>query len=376
MRRVLLTALCLSLFLGAAPVAAQKPRTHRVRSGDSIAKVADYYGVSQDDLRAQNGLSPGQNLKVGDEIRIPARTRGGGRAHVVKPGDTLAAVAKTYSVPVARLAAANKLGKQSSLQPGRTLVIPLADEDADAAGRPKKIDTLVKSGEVVRGGVRHAVQPGQNLWIIARAYNVTKERIIAANNMGQERPLTAGEKILIPGARQVVPVRVRGYTIQPIHFVRISNGKRATLRLMKANGQINPASRRELSRLSSPTGTKKNLRLLHPRLLHMIQRVAERWPGQQLELVSGYRPSQTGTESYHTLGQALDFRVSGVPNRELYEFCTQLPDTGCGYYPNSVFIHMDVRDRSAVWTDWSGPGEKAMYTPPATEPAQAAEPVP
>jgi uncharacterized protein YcbK (DUF882 family) len=295
---------------------------------------------------------------------------------VVRQGDTLAAIAKKFNVSVPRLAAANKLKQHSALQPGRTLVIPFDDKDAANSGRPRKVDTLVKSGEIVRGGVRHTVQPGQNLWIIARAYNVKKERIVAANNMGQERPLTAGERILIPGARQVVPVRVQGYTIQPIHFVRISNGKRATLRLMKANGQINPASRRELSRLTSPTGTKKNLRLLHPRLLHMIQRVAERWPGQQFELVSGYRPSQTGTESYHTLGQALDFRVAGVSNRELYEFCTQLPDTGCGYYPNSVFIHMDVRDRSAVWTDWSGPGEKAMYTPPATEPAQDGETAP
>jgi hypothetical protein len=33
-----------------------------------------------------------------------------------------------------------------------------------------------------------------------------------------------------------------------------------------------------------------------------------------------------------------------------------------GYYPNSSFIHLDVRkDRSAFWIDYSGPGERSMY---------------
>jgi len=36
---------------------------------------------------------------------------------------------------------------------------------------------------------------------------------------------------------------------------------------------------------------------------------------------------------------------------------------GVGYYPNSSFVHLDVRkDHSAFWIDYSGPGERAMYS--------------
>ena len=36
---------------------------------------------------------------------------------------------------------------------------------------------------------------------------------------------------------------------------------------------------------------------------------------------------------------------------------------GVGYYPNSTFVHLDVRkDRSAFWIDYSGPGERAVYS--------------
>jgi len=34
---------------------------------------------------------------------------------------------------------------------------------------------------------------------------------------------------------------------------------------------------------------------------------------------------------------------------------------GVGYYPNSVFIHLDSRDRDGYWIDYSRPGEKAIY---------------
>jgi uncharacterized protein YcbK (DUF882 family) len=95
----------------------------------------------------------------------------------------------------------------------------------------------------------------------------------------------------------------------------------------------------------------------------MLQRVAERFPGHSIDIISGYRPRKRGHKlSMHNLGRALDFRVRGVANRELYKFINGLPHVGAGYYPNSVFVHMDVRDRKTRWTDYAGPGEAARYT--------------
>ncbi|HEY0711832.1 MAG TPA: hypothetical protein VGF45_04105, partial [Polyangia bacterium] len=41
---------------------------------------------------------------------------------------------------------------------------------------------------------------------------------------------------------------------------------------------------------------------------------------------------------------------------------------GVGYYPNSSFVHLDIRrGASAFWIDYSGPGENAIYAKNALE---------
>lgn len=116
------------------------------------------------------------------------------------------------------------------------------------------------------------------------------------------------------------------------------------------------------------------VRALHPRLLQLLQTIAERYPGRAVEIISGYRPND-GT-SRHAHARALDLRVHGVPNEELRDFTRTLPNAGVGYYPNSVFVHVDVRDADegrAQWTDYSGPGETPRYGhwPPTDEDVQS-----
>lgn len=87
-------------------------------------------------------------------------------------------------------------------------------------------------------------------------------------------------------------------------------------------------------------------------------------PGRTVRVgvVSGYRPTSVG--SLHSHGRAMDIRLEGVENEELVAFCKSIPDTGCGYYPNSSFVHVDVRDPGAghvSWIDSSGPGETPRY---------------
>ena len=56
--------------------------------------------------------------------------------------------------------------------------------------------------------------------------------------------------------------------------------------------------------------------------------------------------------------------VQGVPNEEILKACRKLADVGCGYYPNSKFVHVDVRPArtgKAFWIDASAPGEPSRY---------------
>jgi hypothetical protein len=108
-----------------------------------------------------------------------------------------------------------------------------------------------------------------------------------------------------------------------------------------------------------------HVRVIHPRLLEVLARVTHRWPGHRVEIVSGYRPSSNphaGTRHAHA--RALDFRVVGVSRESLRDFARTLPLLGVGYYPHSVFVHVDIRDASegsARWTDYSEPGERPRY---------------
>jgi len=125
------------------------------------------------------------------------------------------------------------------------------------------------------------------------------------------------------------------------------------------------------------------------RLVARIQAVAEHFgkPNApvKMSIVSGYRPSSVG--SMHATGRAVDFRLEGVKNEDVIAFCKTLTDTGCGFYPNSSFVHVDVREAGAghvSWIDSSGPGETPHYVSTwparggkhAVEPIVAVEPAP
>lgn len=109
------------------------------------------------------------------------------------------------------------------------------------------------------------------------------------------------------------------------------------------------------------------LKIMHPRLLWVLQRVADAFPWRMIYVYSGYRPRSAKGGSHHSLhseGRAMDISVPGISNVSLLELCRKLDDVGCGFYPNSRFVHVDVRRPGtghAFWIDASGPGEPSRY---------------
>lgn len=112
------------------------------------------------------------------------------------------------------------------------------------------------------------------------------------------------------------------------------------------------------------------VRVVNPRLLWLLQRVSDAFPWRTLYVFSGYRPkpaegaARGGHHSLHGEGRAMDIMVMGIPNAALFKLCLTLDDVGCGFYPNSKFVHVDVRKPGtghAFWVDVSGPGEPSRY---------------
>ncbi|HEY2510032.1 MAG TPA: DUF882 domain-containing protein, partial [Polyangiaceae bacterium] len=182
-----------------------------------------------------------------------------------------------------------------------------------------------------------------------------------------------------PGAARSAPVehprhakKAKGPCLHaPIEVLRGSEAE--TFPLTKCDGSVAPLAVEELSILVRPGNATKpaaplaavaktskgdelapGIKRVDARLVERIEQVVDHFakPGAtpKLFVVSGYRPSSKG--SFHAMGRAIDFRLEGVENTDLVAFCKTLPDTGCGLYPNSSFIHLDVRDEGAGHVSW------------------------
>lgn len=86
-------------------------------------------------------------------------------------------------------------------------------------------------------------------------------------------------------------------------------------------------------------------------------KVARHFGKNRIEIVSGFRSPKfnehlrkkghgVATQSHHTLGEALDFRIPGIPARRLAKAVASVHKGGIGTYVKNDFVHVDVgRDR-------------------------------
>ena len=71
---------------------------------------------------------------------------------------------------------------------------------------------------------------------------------------------------------------------------------------------------------------------------------------------------KSGSESRHSRGKAVDLLLPGVPLLDLARQARTLGRVGVGYYPNSGFVHLDIRERHSVfWIDRSAPGRRSCF---------------
>jgi hypothetical protein len=176
---------------------------------------------------------------------------------------------------------------------------------------------------------------------------------------------------------------IRGPEIDKFELTKC-DGTIAPLAVEHLSVAIRPGSAARPVAPLAELAKKKGAELAHgvhrvdERLAMRIQALADHFakPGTPIKVsvVSGVRPTSIG--SMHATGRAIDFRLEGTKNEDVVAFCKTLTDTGCGYYPNSSFVHLDVRDPGAghvSWIDASGPGETPRYVTAWPPPAKASE---
>lgn len=163
-----------------------------------------------------------------------------------------------------------------------------------------------------------------------------------------------------------VPVQLqtlaRERTVGPgeLHLYVPGTGDRVQARLYDASGRMRTEAIAELSWALRDRRADR-ARTIRPRVLAMLYQVGQHFDAE-LEVISGYRIRGVNASqgSRHGSAQACDFRVPGVGLTTVLAYVeTSFASAGFGYYPNSGFVHVDERDRTYHWIDYSGPGERS-----------------
>jgi len=211
---------------------------YEVNKKDDIYSIANKIGVSKETLlrynpSAREGIDEGQILYLPvDEMKnlgTGTTAATAGVRHVVQDGESVYGIARTYGITTDQLIAANPQA-QNGVEEGQVLIIPergnatasnTSDADSkvrNAFGRSNTATTTTPATTTTATpatattstpamtnpqgkSIIHIIEQGENIYSIAKRYNVTVEGILAANPGLEPAAYVPGERIrLTPGS--------------------------------------------------------------------------------------------------------------------------------------------------------------------------------
>jgi len=173
--------------------------TYKVKSGDTLGKIAQRHGVKLATLRSTNNIH-GSTIRSGQVLTIPgssnstqsrpastkSATKSASAKYTVKSGDTLGSIAQRHGVATASLRSANNI-KGSTIRKGQVLSIPGSSTSAPSRAAPKKSAPPSK----------YTVRSGDTLGSIAQRHGVRLASLKSANNMNGSN-IRSGQVLVIP----------------------------------------------------------------------------------------------------------------------------------------------------------------------------------
>lgn len=200
---------------------------YKVKAGDGLIALADSYDISTSELAAINGISPTDNLLVGQVIKVPQKATAKPVAaqtdvatpkepanYVVKSGETLSAIAQRNNISLAELAKLNALTVTTNVKTGQKLYVPKQEVTAKAEppkhAKPSEIGkTTLKKPEVKfpeksvtktekPKTISYTVKNGDSLTALAKRYNLTNKQLADSNGLPSNVGLKIGQTIQVP----------------------------------------------------------------------------------------------------------------------------------------------------------------------------------
>ncbi len=199
---------------------------HVVKRGDTVQSIAKKYSISITTVLSMNKLSataiifPGQRLLIGSVIPKAVKPITP-QTHTVQPGETLASIANLYGLALNTVLAANGFSESSLVYGGQT--IRLKNYEATTEAEVKQIEAtapqekppvkLVSESTASIDPHRpssvcdlhgyHTVKTGESVSKIAAVYGLSTQSILTANQLSWSSMIYIGQKLIIPGIHEI-----------------------------------------------------------------------------------------------------------------------------------------------------------------------------
>jgi murein DD-endopeptidase MepM/ murein hydrolase activator NlpD len=201
---------------------------HVVQRGETLYGIALSYGLTVQDLASLNGISDPTNIQVGQHLLVPVAVTVSNlpATHTVQAGETLRSIANLYGLTVEQLAAQNNISDVNRIYVGQVLNIaptPTAEPTAPAT-------SVAQLPGQAGQNLIHTVVPGETLFRIATSFGLTVNDLATANNIADPTLIYAGEQLIIPGVKPPqlaldLPSVVSSLDVMPLIFVEGETGR-------------------------------------------------------------------------------------------------------------------------------------------------------
>ena len=142
-------------------------------------------------IKSEEKINSGNNKieNISKKEPINENKPKGGGIHIVKTGDTISSISKTYSINKDLIIKLNKLKNENYIYVGQNLFISESTENTS-----KKFGLINNY---------HIVQTGENLTEISSKYNLNLEYLIEINNLKNPDSIKVGQKLLLSKNDQI-----------------------------------------------------------------------------------------------------------------------------------------------------------------------------
>lgn len=192
---------------------------HVVKRGETIASIAKQHGIALSTVLTMNALSartiifPGQRLVIGSVIpKKPASVLPA--EHTVGAGETLASIANLYGLSLVTLLEANSLTESSLVYFGQKIKLQVMQVASKSPAARSKPTAAPLSGALSSTDPRrpsnvcevhgfHTVRTGETISKIAAVHGVSTQAVLASNNLTWSTMIFIGQKLVIPGVHEI-----------------------------------------------------------------------------------------------------------------------------------------------------------------------------